>query len=295
MSLLGKLSILLDTDTDSLLTGDVIHHEKGWHGVLILEKSPYGIGSDTIVYDKPLVYYLLSYFLLVGIKSICVVCSKKDELFICSELLNEDPISVDICFSRNLYDCVNKKEFMNCDNIMLVFGKSIIYGVDQTRFFQRAMANRSHLTLLTLPKGTRDRASSVYFNKERKIVSKDDSGYLKTQYDYYDIPILFSPAKLFRNCFEENDMRKLASLFRMQDVYIEPLDRGFVEIRIHDWDSVLEASDFIRIVQRHCGMIIYCIEEVAWRRGLIDRDLLRQRGEKKRGTAYGDYILRLCE
>ena len=52
VSLLGKLSILLDTDTDSLLTGDVIHHEKGWHGVLILEKSPYGIGSDTISAGK---------------------------------------------------------------------------------------------------------------------------------------------------------------------------------------------------------------------------------------------------
>ena len=70
---LRKLSILLDTDTDSLLSGDVFHHDSSWAGVIVLEENAYRIGPGTVIYDKPLIFFLLSYFLLVGIHNITIV------------------------------------------------------------------------------------------------------------------------------------------------------------------------------------------------------------------------------
>ena len=71
------------------------------------------------------------------------------------------------------------------------------------------------------------------------------------------------------------------------------LDRGFVEFEIDDWNNVQEASTFIKIVQDKCGMNVYCIEEVAWRRGLISLEQLKKLGEKASGTEYGEYIMSL--
>ena len=67
-----------------------------------------------------------------------------------------------------------------------------------------------------------------------------------------------------------------------------------MEIEVDNWENVQEASTFIKIVQDKCGMNIYCIEEVAWRRGLITLEQLREHGENYRNVEYGEYILSLC-
>ena len=79
------------------------------------------------------------------------------------------------------------------------------------------------------------------------------------------------------------------------EMYVQLLDRGFVEIEIDTWDDVQEASAFMRIVQSKCGMNVYCIEEVAWRRGLISLEQLGLLAKKYVGTEYGNYILSLYE
>ena len=73
------------------------------------------------------------------------------------------------------------------------------------------------------------------------------------------------------------------------------MDRGFVEIEIDNWDNVQEASNFLKIVQSRCGMNVYCLEEVAWRRGMISLNQLRVLGERKNNTEYGKYVLELYE
>ena len=64
---------------------------------------------------------------------------------------------------------------------------------------------------------------------------------------------------------------------------------------IEDWNNVQEASTFLKIVQSKCGMNVYCLEEVAWRRGMISLEQLKSLGEKKKKTEYGEYVLELYE
>ena len=285
---LGKLSILLDTDTDSLLQGDIIHHDQGWKGLLIIDKNPCGIGASTVVFDKPLVYFLLSYFLLVGIKDIRIAASPEDRAFIERVFEGGSRIGARLTFAED------GGEFPSDCGVMTVFGRSVIYGVDQTRFFRRAMQNKNSLTILSLPR-RESSARRVFFDMNRKIVEEEFEEQLRTQYDYSDLPVLFSPAHVVENCWSSGDVRAAIARFsETNDIYTQVLDRGFVEFTLNDWNSVRNAAEFVRLVQDACGMNIYCIEEVAWRRGMIETARMKEIGMSLKDTKYGRYILDLC-
>lgn len=301
---LRKLSILLDTDTDSLLAGDVAHHKSDWMGIIVMEESPYGINAGTMIYDKPLIYFLLSYFLLVGIKDIYIACSNADAEYIENVLGTGQDYGIHITpVVGGLKDVVDKldkdselEDKSKPDNIMLIYGKIILYGVDQTRFFQKAMVDRDHLILMALPKKMQKEPISVDADKRVINDSTDESKKLRTQYDFSEIPILFFPTKCLSSITKASSINAfIEEQKKLENIYIETLDRGFVEIEVNDWNDVQEASVFLQIVQNKCGMNVYCLEEVAWRRGMISLAKLKELGERKANTAYGDYVLGLYE
>ena len=287
---LRKLSILLDTDTDSLLSGDVVHHDAGWFGVIVLERNRYGIGAETIIYDKPLIYFLLSYFLLVGIRNITVVGTERDQKYIEETLGNGREFGIRL---RTVTGGLSKVDVSHC-NIMLVYGRCLLYGVDQTRFFQKAMINRDRFTMLVLPKKISHSSNRIVIDQDRKVIYSNVGEPLKTQYDFSDIPFVFFPASLLPAVASAKSVSAFISAYAEEhELYVQMLDRGFVEIEIDDWNNVQEASAFLKIVQDKCGMNVYCLEEVAWRRGMISLDQLREHGERQKGTEYGEYILGL--
>ncbi len=293
ISCLSKLSILLDTDTDSLLAGDVVHHDSTWSGIILLDENMYGIGADTFIYDKPLINYLLSYFLLVGIRDITVICSRHEELYINERLGNGSEYGIKLnVVVGGLKSALNMKQWNG--NVLMVYGRCLLYGVDQTRFFQKAMLNRDHFTMMVLPKKVSHGVPRVVIDIDKKVIDSNSNEQLKTQYDFSDIPILFFPGNLLADIASEKDVSTFVAKYAIQnELYVHMLDRGFVEIEMDDWDSVQDASTFIKIVQDKCGMNVYCIEEVAWRRGLISLQQLKYLGDRSKGTKYGDYIMSL--
>lgn len=291
---LRKLSILLDTDTDSLLAGDVVHHDSSWSGIIVLNENSYGIGAGTHIFDKPLINYLLSYFLLVGIRKIYIVCSLNDQKFINSKLVNGSEYGISITLANNLGSIIENNVITG--NVMMVYGNCILYGVDQTRFFQKAMMNRDHFTMLVLPKKIRNQESHVQIDQNMKVINSNSDEPLKTQYDFSDIPIVFFPATLLHDIVKKKKFSSFISDYAIdKELYVSMLDRGFVEIEIDNWNNVQEAATFIKFVQENCGMNIYCIEEVAWRRGFISLNQLKNLGERMNGTEYGDYVLSLYQ
>lgn len=301
---LRKLSILLDTDTDSLLAGDVVHHDASWSGIIILDENSYGIGAGTVIYDKPLIYYLISYFLLVGIRDIVVSCTKSDVEYIDRTLGNGGDYGIRIdTVTGGLRDITDKKvpnhKYLKGSsaggrNIMMVYGRCLLYGVDQTRFFQKAMMNRDRFTMLVLPKKMSHQSSRIVMDQNKKVINSNVDEPLKTQYDFSDIPILFFPESLLPTLAGKEDISSFIAWYANDhELYVHMLDRGFVEIEVNDWNNVQEASVFMKIVQDKCGMNVYCLEEVAWRRGMISIDQLKVLGLRYAGTEYGDYILSL--
>lgn len=293
IGLLRKLSILLDTDTDSLLAGDVVHHDSNWSGIIVLDENKYGINASTIIYDKPLINFLLSYFLLVGIKDITIVCSPSDKSYLDTRLSDGHDYGITLTtIAGNINDAVNSKKWTG--NIMMVYGRCLLYGVDLTRFLQKAMVDRDHFTMLVLPKKLNGAKPHVIFDQNKKINNTNADGALKTQYDFSDIPIVFFPGKVLNEIAYADDVSTFVSKYAVdKELYVSMLDRGFVEIEVDDWNALQDASMFLKIIQDKCGMNVYCIEEVAWRRGFISLTQLNNLGNKYLNTEYGEYILSL--
>lgn len=293
-AIIGKIAILLDSDTDSLLAGDLVHNNNGWTGLLILKENINGIKANTIIYDKPVINFMLSYFMLMGIRDIRIVSGEEDRRYIIDEYGNGGKLGLQLTY----WSEIKEEDYMGSQsNVMVIFGMTFIYGVDQTRFFQKAMLDKSKTTVLSLPQKKVDSPARVYYDSDKRVVTSEDGEKLQTQYDYYQIPIIFCPAHVICSMeLEEKNERESISYTRIGDeVYTVTLDRGFVEIPLNTWDDVIDASSFVRIVQKACGMQIYCIEEIAWRRGLISHEDFIQFGKQKKDTSCGKYILEIAE
>ena len=293
-AIIGKIAILLDSDTDSLLAGDLVHHINGWSGLLILKENINGIRANTIIYDKPVIDFMLSYFMLMGIRDIKIVCGEEDRQYVNGIYGNGEKLGLKLTY----WEEIKEEEYINSQsNVMVIFGMTFIYGVDQTRFFQKAMLDKSKTTVLSLPKKKIDSPTRIYYDSDKKVVTSEDGEKLRTQYDYYQIPIIFCPAHVVCSMrFEGNIGDESIPYTKICDeVYTVTLDRGFVEIPLNTWDDVIAASLFVKIAQKACGMQIYCIEEIAWRRGMISHEDFIRLGEQKKDTPYGKYILEIAE
>ena len=293
-AIIGKIAILLDSDTDSLLAGDLVHHINGWSGLLILKENINGIRANTIIYDKPVINFMLSYFMLMGIRDIKIVCGEEDRQYVNGIYGNGEKLGLKLTY----WEEIKEEEYINSQsNVMVIFGMTFIYGVDQTRFFQKAMLDKSKTTVLSLPKKKIDSPTRIYYDSDKKVVTSEDGEKLRTQYDYYQIPIIFCPAHVVCSMrFEGNIGDESIPYTKICDeAYTVTLDRGFVEIPLNTWDDVIAASSFVKIAQKACGMQIYCIEEIAWRRGMISHEDFIRLGEQKKDTPYGKYILEIAE
>ena len=232
---LRKLSILLDTDSDSLLAGDVAHHKSEWIGVVVLDENTYGIGAGTVIYDKPLINFLLSYFMLVGIKDITIACHSSSDAENIRTSLNtgEDygiRLRIVVGGIKEVYasfeESAQKQSFKK-KTIMMVYGRCMLYGVDQTRFFQKAMLERSHFTMLVLPKKITKQSITVDVDKRVVKETHGNEKKLRTQYDFSEIPIVFFPGAELRDLADaESIPAYIQSQKEKEKIYVEMLDRG---------------------------------------------------------------------
>lgn len=289
---ISKLALLLDSDAESLLAGDGIHQSMSWGGLLILDENPNGVWAGTTIYDKPLVYYLIGYFLLAGIQDIVVSCAPKDKNFIISEFADGSRLGIKISFipllegyepheNNDLSDAF--LDAVNCSNVMVVYGRTFLYGAGITRSFRMAMTQTENVTVMSMPCVASAGSMELNFNENKQVVPLESIEKLNTQYNYREIPIFFCPRQL------------LASPFLNRIYYVEPMERGEIEQSMDSLDDVCDVSTLVRILQKSSNMPLYCLEEIALRRGMIGVSVLKNVGHEKHATEYGKYMLALCK
>lgn len=252
VAIVTQLSLILNCDVDNLLEGNITFLEKSWQGLLLLEDKPEKIFSGTMIYGKPLVYFLLSYFMLAGIRNIYVKCSEKDESFIKSELKAGEDYRISIKFIKS----VNELDKMNT---MVVFDNPFVYGPNLTKYFQRAMSRQNRISILTAFKGKGGNRCSVDFDNY-KVLQLNDVG------DCYYVPIGFFPD----NCFDEIDrVTDLERLIEKNRLYAEPMGNGMIEYSIKTEEDVFQTAGFIRYLDTMMGNKIYDLKEIAKNRNMI--------------------------
>ena len=233
ISLLPQLSVLLDTDIECLLHGESISRGGKWKGILILD----GLACEK-VYSKPMVYFLLQNFLLIGIRNILIIGGNVEPLLGSGEQFG-------VSFSFSNYDLteslLNHKEFIN-SNVMIIFGNVLIHGANLTRKYQAMM-----------------------FHVNDAVVMKTDGG--------VRVPLIFCPENRWKKMWNKIPYWKNAEDM-VKDIH--PIEkaftRGVIALPMNDKDELLTVSQFIHIVEKNDGREIANLEEIARSRGLKKRE-----------------------
>ena len=260
------------------------------------------------IYDKPLIYYPLSVLMLGGINEILIISTEED-IHLYEKLLG-DGAAIGVHFSyiiqkepKGLADAfILGEEFIGKDHVCLILGDNLFYGQDLTRTLQKAIEVKEGAVIFGYPvKDPRD-FGVVEFDKERNVISleekpeKPKSTFAIPGLYFYDnsvIEIAKSIQASPRGELEITEVNKRYLDEKKLKVIL--LGRGMAWLDTGSPKGMLMAAEYVEAIQSRQGFYISCIEEIAWRRGFISTEQLRNRGESLGMTDYGKYILSLLE
>jgi glucose-1-phosphate thymidylyltransferase len=258
------------------------------------------------VYDKPMIYYPLSTLMLGGIRDILLI-SSPDYIDHYKHLFGDGStwglnISYAIQPSPDglAQAFIIGREFVGNDHVTLVLGDNIFYGANIGDKLKRAIAREEGATVFAYHVEDPERYGVVSFDAEghaHDIVEKPKnpkSPWAVTGLYVYDNRVLDIAASIkpsHRGELEITDVNM--AYLGLNQLHVERLGRGYAWLDTGTHDSLLEASEFVRTVQKRQNVQIACLEEIAFHNKFISVTELKQRGDLLAKTAYGQYLLRL--
>lgn len=255
ISIITKLSILLNVDVDNLLEGNILYFDKNWQGLLILQENQEVFSGTEIYGGKPLVYFYLSYFMLAGIGSIFISCSKKDRMYIKEHISDGRRYGINVAY---LTEDENVPRIVT--NTMVVYNNPFVYGPNLTKYFQRAMSRLNGISILTIAKANDKSQISVSYDNFKAI-----QNVTKNNMSQSCVPILFFPKKYFEQ------MRYVKNIEKLKPLYAEPMGNGMIEYSIKNEESVWDTSVFLRYLNKRMDKDIYNLDEIAKNRNFLKK------------------------
>lgn len=260
------------------------------------------------VYDKPMVYYPLSMLMLAGIRDILVISTPED-LPLFRHLLGEgNKWGLQFSYAeqdqpRGLADAFRVgAEFVGEEPACLILGDNIFFGHNLPEILQRAAMLTTGALIFAYPVRDPQRYGVVEFDPAGKVLSieekpeKPRSHYAIPGIYFYDSQVVEMAANLNPSARGELEITDLNRLYQERgQLRVEVLGRGYAWLDAGTHESLLQASTFIQAVEDRQGMMISCPEEIAFRRGYIDRGQLQKLAEKMNNNSYGRYLEHLAD
>lgn len=256
------------------------------------------------VYDKPMIYYPLSTLILAGIRDILVITTPQDADQFQRLLGDGGQFGVSITYKTQpspdglAQAFVLGEDHIGSDTVALVLGDNIFYGPGMgTRLRQYSDLSGGVVFGYWVDDATAygvvefDRAGNVVSIEEKP--SQPKSNYAVPGLYFYDNDVVAIAKNLKPSARGELEITDVNRVYLERgDLKVELLPRGTAWLDTGTFDSLSEATDFIRTVERRQGLSIGCPEEVAWRLGLLTDDELRERAEPLVKSGYGTYLLK---
>jgi len=258
------------------------------------------------IYDKPMIYYPLSTLMLAGVRNILIISTPKDlpryqELF-----GNGNHLGLNFSYKaqqrpKGIADAlIIGEDFIDNNNFWLILGDNIFFGHGMPNLLRETAQQKNGATVLGYYVSDPERYGVIEFNKEGKVLSieekpkKPKSNYAVTGLYFYDndspmIAKSLNPSG--RGELEITDVNE--EYLKQGRLHVKIMGRGFAWLDTGTHDSLLEASDFVRIVEHRQGLKIACIEEIAYRSGYINAEQLEKLAQPLKKTNYGKYLLNL--
>ena len=258
------------------------------------------------VYDKPMVYYPLTTLMLAGIRDILLISTPHDTPRF-SELLGDGSQ-----WGLNIQYCVQPtpdglpqafilgKNFIGNNPSALVLGDNIFYGHELVNQLNRADQIKDGATVFAYHVNDPERYGVVEFDKDYKAISieekplKPRSNYAITGLYFYDNQVCDIADSIKPSARGELEITDLIQAYLdKKELSVEIMGRGFAWLDTGTHDSLLDAAGFIATLQKRQGLMVACPEEIAYRQGWIDAEIVEMVARKLSKNSYGQYLSRI--
>ena len=259
------------------------------------------------VYDKPMIYYPLSTLMLAGIREVLIISTPRD-LPVFEELFGTgEQLGMKFCYAvqdkpRGLADAfIIGADFIGSDSVALVLGDNIFYGQSFSRLLREVAARESGATIFGYYVRDPRAYGVVEFDENGKAISIEEkpehpkSNYAVPGLYFYDNKVVEIAANVKPSARGEIEITSINNEYLSRgELRVETMGRGFAWLDTGNHDSLLDASDFVCAFQKRQGLYISCIEEIAYKRGFIDKEQLLKLAEPLMKTDYGNYLVEVA-
>ncbi len=256
------------------------------------------------IYDKPMIYYPLSTLMLAGIREILIISTPRD-LSVFEDLLGDgSQLGMKIRFAvqeypKGLADAfLIGENFIGNDNVALVLGDNIFYGQSFSRVLKHAAERKEGATIFGYYVKDPREYGVVEFDETGKALSIEEkpempkSNYAVPGLYFYDNDVVEIAKGVKPSVRGEIEITSVNNEYlRRGTLHVETLGRGFAWLDTGNHDMLLVAADFVSAFQKRQGLYISCIEEIAYKRGFIDKEQLLKLAKPLMKTDYGQYLV----
>lgn len=255
------------------------------------------------IYDKPMIYYPLSILMLLNIRDILIISTKRDIGYY-KELLG-DGLELGISISYEVQDkprgiadaFIIGKEFIGNSSVSLILGDNIFYGEKLTDILQRGVKRKEGATIFGYYVKDPRNYGVVEFDKDKNVISLEEkprfpkSNYAIPGLYFYDNKVADVACNIEPSARGELEITDINNVYRKNNkLKVELLESGITWLDTGTCKGLLDASNFVEIIQQKQMIYIACIEEIAYKKGYITKKQLMETARTMINTEYGKYL-----
>lgn len=260
------------------------------------------------IYDKPMIYYPLSVLMLSGIQEILIISTPRD-LHLYEELFKDgSQLGLKISYAiqaepRGLADAfIVGEEFIGSDSVCLVLGDNIFYGQSFGQILKSAAERKEGATIFGYYVCDPTAYGVVEFDEAGNVISIEEkpdnpkSRYAVPGLYFYDNDVIEIAKNVKPSARGEIEITAVNEEYMKRGkLKVELLGRGMAWLDTGTHDSLLEAGNYVAAIQNRQGLYVSCIEEIAYKKGFIDKEQLLKLAEPLLKTEYGKYLVKVSE
>jgi len=260
------------------------------------------------VYDKPMIYYPLSTLMLAGIRDILIISTPQDTPRFEQLLGDGERWGLNISYAVQASPdglaqaFIIGKEFIGANPSALILGDNIFYGHDFSGLLKPAANKNTGATVFAYQVQDPERYGVVEFDKQSRAISIEEkpkqpkSNYAVTGLYFYDNQVIDIAADIKPSARGELEITEVNNRYlELAQLDVTHMGRGYAWLDTGTHESLLEASQFVELLERRQGLKIACLEEIAWRMGSINDEQLEKLAQPMAKNGYGQYLYRMLK